>query len=373
MKAKYRRLLFIFALLCLLAIPMTLSDISLADAATRVTASLTADKAPSKTLSKKEATASALDFTTDDVPAYAEEPYVVVNDNVPGFTKKELTTTAFEYYSSLDSLGRCDLAYANVCEEIMPTEERSEIGSVKPTGWHTVKYDCVDGKYLYNRCHLIGYQLSGENANNKNLITGTRYLNVDGMLPFENLVDDYVEETGNHVLYRVTPIFEGDNLVASGVLMEAESVEDKGEGVEFCVYCYNTQPAVEIDYESGESNWDGTYPETDCDGSSVVTAADAGVSSEQSSESQHSDKDSDSSHHADDNEKASDAHASEGQADTAESSPAATSTYILNTNTGKFHDPGCRSVKKMSDKKECKCTRDELIAQGYEPCLNCNP
>ncbi|MET0016373.1 DNA/RNA non-specific endonuclease [Oscillibacter sp.] len=160
---------------------------------------------------------------------------------------------AFETYSPLDSLGRCSVAYANVCTETMPTEERSEIGQIKPSGWYTVKYDNVDGKYLYNRCHLIGYQLTAENANEKNLITGTQYLNVEGMLPFENMVADYVKETSNHVLYRVTPVFEGNSLVASGVLMEAESVEDKGAGVCFNVYCYNNQPGVTIDFATGES------------------------------------------------------------------------------------------------------------------------
>ena len=182
-----------------------------------------------------------------------EQPYIVVNNNVPYFEESDYTTKAFEEYSELDSLGRCGVAYANICEEIMPTKERGSISSIKPSGWQTKKYDIVDGKYLYNRCHLIGYQLSGENANKKNLITGTRYMNVDGMLPFENMVADYVKETNNHVLYRVTPIFDGDNLVASGVLIEAKSVEDDGEGIEFCVYCYNIQPGIEIDYATGDS------------------------------------------------------------------------------------------------------------------------
>lgn len=191
--------------------------------------------------------------TITDIPEYSGEPYVVLQDNWPDFDAGDLTTEAFETYSELDSLGRCGVAYANICLEIMPTEPRGEIGQVKPTGWHTVKYDCVDGKYLYNRCHLIGYQLAGENANRQNLITGTRYLNVVGMLPFENMVDSYVEETGNHVLYRVTPIFDGDNLVASGVQMEAFSVEDEGEGICFNVYAYNVQPGVAINYATGES------------------------------------------------------------------------------------------------------------------------
>ena len=178
-------------------------------------------------------------------------PYCVVNNNQPYFTDDEYTTDVFENYSELDSLGRCGVAYANVCQKLMPTEKRGNIGMVKPTGWHTVKYDCVDGKHLYNRCHLIGFQLAGENANEKNLVTGTRYLNVDGMLPFENMVADYVKETNHHVLYRVTPIFEGDNLLASGVLMEAASVEDYE--IRFNVYVYNVQPGVNIDYATGDS------------------------------------------------------------------------------------------------------------------------
>lgn len=203
-------------------------------------------------LGLKSPTQSAA-VTIWNIPEYSGEPYVVLQDNWPDFDVEDLTIEAFENYSELDELGRCGVAYANVCLDIMPTEPRGEIGQVKPTGWNTVKYDCVEGKYLYNRCHLIGYQLAGENANRQNLITGTRYLNVTGMLPFENMVDDYVEETENHVLYRVTPVFEGDNLVASGVQMEAFSVEDEGEGVCFNVFVYNVQPGIGIDYATGES------------------------------------------------------------------------------------------------------------------------
>lgn len=190
----------------------------------------------------------------DNLPEYTGSPYIIVNDNVPFFTEADMTTSSFEEYGELDSLGRCSTAYANVGKDLMPTQKRGSIGSVKPTGWQTVKYDSVDGKYLYNRCHLIGYQLTAENANKQNLITGTRYLNVDGMLPFENMVADYIKETNNHVLYRVTPIFTGDELVARGVLMEAESVEDKGEGILFNVYCYNVQLGIVIDYATGESH-----------------------------------------------------------------------------------------------------------------------
>ena len=189
----------------------------------------------------------------EDIPEYSGDPFVVLNGNWPDFDVEDLTTEPFEYYSELDGLGRCGVAYANVCLEIMPTEPRGEIGQVRPSGWQTVKYDCVDGKYLYNRCHLIGYQLAGENANRQNLITGTRYMNVTGMLPFENMVDGYVEETENHVLYRVTPIFEGTELVARGVQMEAFSVEDGGEGICFHVFVYNVQPGITIDYATGDS------------------------------------------------------------------------------------------------------------------------
>ena len=187
-------------------------------------------------------------------PEYSVQTYVEVNNNIPYFDKEEYTVKAFEKYSELDELGRCGVAYANVCQELMPTEERGSIGMVKPSGWHTVKYpEVIKDLYLYNRCHLIGFQLTGENANEQNLITGTRYMNVEGMLPFENMVADYVKETDNHVLYRVTPVFEGDNLVAGGVLMEAYSVEDAGKGVCFCVFVYNVQPGIEINYLTGES------------------------------------------------------------------------------------------------------------------------
>lgn len=192
-------------------------------------------------------------ISLEDIPDYTGTSFVEVDGNDPSFQPSDFKETSFETYGELDALGRCSIAYANIGQDLMPTQERGSIGQVKPTGWHTVKYDGVDGKYLYNRCHLIGYQLSGENANEENLITGTRYLNVEGMLPFEDLVADYVQETGNHVLYRVTPIYEGENLLASGVHMEAESVEDKGDGVSFNVFVYNVQPGITIDYATGNS------------------------------------------------------------------------------------------------------------------------
>lgn len=192
-------------------------------------------------------------FDLNTIPEFTNEPYVVLNNNVPEFSEEYFTKEVFEEYSQLDYLGRCGPAFAKVGTETMPTEEREEIGRVKPSGWQTAKYDNVDGKYLYNRCHLIGFQLTAENANEKNLITGTRYMNVEGMLPFENMVAEYVRETKNHVLYRVTPIFEGENLVASGVQIEAKSVEDNGEGICFNVYVYNAQPGITIDYSNGNS------------------------------------------------------------------------------------------------------------------------
>ncbi|MCR5608476.1 MAG: DNA/RNA non-specific endonuclease [Lachnospiraceae bacterium] len=193
---------------------------------------------------------NAANFTQNEIT----EPYIELNNNIPQFDKKDKKTEAFEIYSELDELGRCQLAYANICKELMPDDERESIGSVKPTGWKTKKYKCVEGRYLYNRCHLIGFQLAGENANKLNLITGTRYLNVTGMLPFENMVADYVKEYDNHVLYRVTPYFEGEELVARGVQMEGYSVEDNGEGISFNVFVYNIQPGVEIDYATGKSH-----------------------------------------------------------------------------------------------------------------------
>ena len=298
-------------------------------------------------------TGTASAFNAADVPAYSGEPYTAVNNNEPYFTSDNLTTEAFENYSELDALGRCGVAYANVCLETMPTEKRGSISEVKPTGWHSVKYDNVDGKSLYNRCHLIGYQLTAENANQQNLITGTRYLNVDGMLPFENMVADYVKETDNHVLYRVTPIFTGDNLVADGVLMEGYSVEDEGDGICFCVYAYNVQPGITIDYATGDSWLSSEKGNSDSssDGNSAVSQSAADKSGTQQAAVQ-----------------------TESVKET--SAPVSTGTeYILNTNTKKFHYPSCSSVKQMkaSNKKEYTGSRDDLIAQGYDPCKKCNP
>lgn len=206
-----------------------------------------------KDISNKYKISYTTSFDLSTIPEFTDEPYVVLNDNQPEFTEEDFHKESFEEYSELDYLGRCGPAFAKVGIETMPIEERGEIGMVKPSGWKTIKYDSVDGKYLYNRCHLIGYQLTAENANERNLITGTRYMNVEGMLPFENMVAEYVRETKNHVLYRVTPIFEGENLVASGVQIEAKSVEDNGAKICFNVYVYNNQPGITIDYSNGDS------------------------------------------------------------------------------------------------------------------------
>ena len=287
-------------------------------------------------------------FSLREIPAYSGTPYTEVNDNQPYFTEADLTTQSFETYSELDSLGRCGVAYANVGQDLMPTEPRGEIGSVKPTGWHLVKYDNVDGKYLYNRCHLIAYMLAAENANPQNLITGTRYLNVQGMLPFETKVCDYVKSTGNHVLYRVTPIFDGDNLLADGVLMEAYSVEDAGAGICFCVFAYNVQPGIGIDYATGD-NWaedSGTYQSTEA---SVAVEIPAPQSETDTTV----------------------------QITPELSAPQESQgiTYVLNTNTMKFHYPTCSSVDDMKEKNKEIYTgsREDVINMGYVPCKRCNP
>lgn len=306
--------------------PSISSQISTETTAPSIAQDATASPSP---LAPTQIVSPPLDLSS--IPAYSGSPYVAVNDNVPFFGSGEMTTAAFEEYSPLDSLGRCGVAYANICIDLMPTEDRESISEVKPTGWINNSYDCVDGGYLYNRCHLIGFQLAGENANELNLITGTRSMNVDGMLPFENMVADYVQETGNHVLYRVTPIFEGKNLVASGVLMEALSVEDNGEGIQFCVYCYNVQDGVVIDYATGDNYAEG--------GSSAPTAPPV------------------------------------VQYESPNQGTVQTRSYVLNTNSKKFHYPDCGSVKQMSDKnrQDVVANREELIAQGYDPCGNCNP
>lgn len=256
-------------------------------------------------------------FSMDEIPSFTGEPYVVINGNQPNFEKNDLKPRSYEKYSPLDFYGRCGVAVACIGTDIMPTEERKSIGQIKPSGWHTVKYDFVEGKYLYNRCHLIGFQLTGENANERNLITGTRYMNVDGILPFENMIADYIKETGNHVLYRVTPIFEESNLLASGVQLEAMSVEDQGQGICFNIYAYNAQPGVKIDYANGES----VAEENDFTEETVPVE------------------------------------------------------YVLNINSKKIHLPDCSAVGSIKDenKKEIKKIDQELLDDGYVFCKQCDP
>jgi DNA-entry nuclease len=256
---------------------------------------------------------------TGSIPAYQSSPYIQLNDNVPAFPVSQYTVVSFETYGELDDLGRCTEAVACIGLDLMPTEDRGSIGQVKPSGWQTIRYDIVDGGYLYNRCHLIGYQLTGENANACNLITGTRYLNVEGMLPFENMVADYVKETGNHVLYRVTPVFDGDSLVARGVQMEAKSIEDSGEGICFNIYAYNNQSGVRINYSDGTSALDDEIPATN--------------------------------------------------------TVASSNTYILNTSSKKFHDNDCKQGQqtKAENKQEYTGDREDLLKQGYSPAGCCEP
>lgn len=300
-------------ILCLSALLSGCSGLPAPDTGIFCTSSLS-----SVTLSP-ESTSKTQTSDETPIPEYSGEAFDVLNGNEPEFSADQLVTTAYEYYSELDYLGRCGFAISCIGREIMPTEERGSIGQVKPTGWQTVKYDIVDGKYLYNRCHLIGFQLTGENANVCNLITGTRYMNTEGMLPFENMVADYVKETGNHVLYRVTPVFEGTELVARGVKMEAFSVEDGGDGICFNVFVYNVQPGIEIDYATGDSRL-----APNCETTETESAA---------------------------------------------------ADYILNTNSKKFHLPSCPSVADILEKNrgEYSGSREDLIAMGYSPCGICKP
>ena len=274
-------------------------------------------------------------FDYSSIPSYSNSPYCEVNDNIPFFDESDFTTESYEYYSPLDSLGRCGECVACIGMDLMPSGERGEIGSVRPTGFQLVRYDdIISDKYLYNRCHLIGWQLTGENANERNLITGTRYMNVEGMLPFENRVANYIKSTNNHVLYRVTPVFIDDELLARGVLMEAQSVEDDGFGVRFNVFCYNVQPRIYIDYSNGDNHLiDDTFIP-------IATIPDDSGSDRFIEDTSHSE-----------------------------------TRYILNTNTHKFHYPSCSSVDSMKEKnkQEYYGTRDDIISQGYEPCKRCNP
>lgn len=276
------------------------------------------------------------EFSPSDVVPYDNNPSLVINGNIPFFSDDEKKTESFETYGELDKLGRCTKAYACIDRSMMPETEREPIGNIQPSGWQLIKYDFIEDIFLYNRCHLIGYQLTGQNANERNLITGTRYMNVQGMLPYENQVAEYLKSSDNHALYRVTPIFDGDNLVASGVLMEAYSVEDEG-ALQFCVYCYNVQPGVIISYDTGESVADETYEAARLPSSASDTDG-------------------------------------EYVDEVGLIIPEGT-TYVLNENTKRFHYADCDSVYEMLDKNRAftDLSREELIEQGYRPCGNCKP
>lgn len=288
--------------------------------------------------------------------------HLEINGNIPFFNDEELIQDSFEAYSNLDDLGRCGVATALIGKEIMPTTSRGSIGMVKPSGWQISEYDWIDGKYLFNRCHLIAYSLAGENDNPLNLITGTRSMNTQGMLPYEESVAAYVNGTGNHVLYRVTPVFLGDDLVASGVLMEAQSVEDAGSGVRFCVWCYNVEPGVVIDYATGDSR--AGDPTKEVYAEVMATEAKSGSdgiglpAQSVTGESPNSEEtiDGESSRQ------------SPIQSENAQ-------TYVLNTNTHRFHYPNCSSVSDMKEKNKqiIEGTREEIINMGYSPCGVCKP
>ena len=284
----------------------------------------------------------------DKLPEWDGEPSIEINGGDPSFTDSELSAIkkqTEEDLSALDDQGRCGDVSACVSSETMPEGERDSIGMIRPAGWHLVKYDFVEGKYLYNRCHLIGWQLTGLNAEERNLITGTRYLNVDGMLPYENQVADFAESSDLHVAYRVEPVYKGDELIARGVHIEAESIEDKGESLAFNVYCYNVQPYVDIDYKTGESTADSDAPDS---AESSDSSANQSGSSSGSGSSQN---------------------AGAGSQDSTEQ------TYILNTNTKRYHLQGCRSLSQMKDKNKRTFhgSKKELSRMGYQPCGNCNP
>lgn len=318
--------------------------------------------------STKEITQEVVDV--DQIPDYSGNPYIELNDNKPAFEEQDISTKEFETYSSLDELGRCGVAFANISKDTMPTEERGKIGMIKPSGWNTIKYSFVDGRYLYNRCHLIGFQLAGENANEKNLITGTRYLNNNGMLPFENRVANYVERTANHVLYRVTPLYDGENLVADGVQMEGYSVEDAGRGICFNVFVYNCQPGVVIDYKNGDSKQSDTVKEdllaAGLDDYNDVLA--------QKQATQNGSKTNDNIAQ-DETAKPSDSQNETQKDQNDDVVTQNTCDYIINTNTKRFHYKSCSSTKTMKEKNTLRFTgtRDEVIAKGYVPCKNCNP
>lgn len=344
MKQSILFLFLIEILFCLCGCSYDTEQSRPADTTVLQTAS-SAETVPQETSLTTETTVTVITTTTVTafdiayVPEYHGEPYCEINNSLPFFKERDITEAAYEFYSPLDGLGRCGVCMACIGQELMPVKKRGSIGAVKPSGWRLVRYDgIVEGNYLFNRCHLIGYLLTGENANVSNLITGTRYMNTEGMLPFEILTADYIRKTGNHVLYRVTPIFEGGNLLVTGVLMEALSVEDSGDGIRFNVFCYNVQPQIAIDYATGENH----LVETDAAQTGTTAVETTAI---ETTETQTSPPDE------------------------------IAAEYILNIKTKRFHMPDCPSVADIKEKNRQAYSgdRETLIEEGYVPCQRCKP
>lgn len=338
---------------------------------------------------------NASSFNLDDIPEYSGDPYVIINDNTPSFTDDEITTNAYEHYSELDLLGRCGVVEACCGKELMPAkdEERESISSVTPSGWVQAKYDFVDGTYLYNRCHLIGWQITAENANEKNLISGTRYLNIEGMLPFENMIADYIKETGNHVMYRVTPIYNENDLLPHGVHMEGYSVEDNGEGICFNVYCYNVQPGVTIDYATGRSCESGetlppvsneTDPPEEYTGTYVLNTSSKKIHKATCSNAVNITEENKEEYTGELSDFPYSGYSLCGVClkdaelpSVSETEPEETevpSEYVLNTKTKKIHLPNCRYAVDMNEENKSTFEGEDLsglINEGYTKCGTC--
>ena len=318
----------------------------------------------------------------EEIPEWNGVPFYYLNGTVPSFAEDQVWTKTQEQLDELDDLGRCGTAISCIGVDGMPTEKRGNISEIKPTGWHTDRYDFIEGEALFNRCHLIAHQLSGDDAVDRNLITGTSYMNREGMLPFEEAIGDYVRATGNHVMYQVTPVFVGEELVARGVHMEAVSVEDGGAGISFNVFCYNVQPGIEIDYATGDNQLaptvdEPTWEEGQYYGPVVVCgpatndavggdpALEAAVVPE---EELSPETDAEVTQKTTETESAE---ATEGRVVLTREN----CRYVVNTRSKKFHYPSCSSVDKMAEQNTLYTdeTREELIEQHYEACKNCNP
>ena len=310
--------------------------------------------------------AESTPFSLTDIPEWSGQPAFEL-PGAPSFTEEEITQTCFIRFSEMDALGRCGTAFACVGPESMPEGTRGSIGMIKPAGWQSDKYEFIDnGGFIYNRCHLLAWKLTGENDEPRNLITGTRYLNTQGMLPYENRIIYYIQDTGNHVMYRVTPVYREGELLARGVHMEARSVEDGGRGILFNVYCYNVQPYITIDYMTGKNH---VADDADPEEIAALTAQ-LHPENENGAEGQLSGS---AGSQTGDSENGQSGGSGNGQA--GPYTPPEDVTYILNTSSRKFHYPDCPSVQDMQphNRQEFRGTREEAVAQGYEPCGACKP